>query len=171
MIRRSLFVLSIILFGTLLFGMTTSRSAYAIVCPDGSVLPDERADECPPATGADAREVASCDSGSFLGFPKWYKYIQGTISQSPVTGLPQCQPIINGLNDIWKIVAAVVEMLLRVAALLAIGFVVYGGVTYTISQGQPDKTKQALQTIISAIVGLAISVVATAFVTFVAGRF
>ena len=64
-----------------------------------------------------------------------------------------------------------IDLLLRLSALIAVGFIVFGGVTYTISQGQPDKTKEALRTIINALVGLAIAVVATAFVSFVAGRF
>jgi NAD/NADP transhydrogenase beta subunit len=79
--------------------------------------------------------------------------------------------VLNGLNDIWRVVAAVVEMLLRISGLVAIGYIVYGGIQYVISQGQPDKTKTALQTVINALVGMAISVVATAMVTYVAGRF
>lgn len=119
-----------------------------------------------------ATEIDGCDKGSaFFGFPKWYKYLEAVEFTDPVTNRVQCQPTIKGINEIWLIVAAVVEILLRVGALLAIGFIVYGGVTYVLSQGQPDKTKQSLKTIIDALVGLAISIIATALVTFVAGRF
>jgi hypothetical protein len=82
-----------------------------------------------------------------------------------------CQIKIKGLSDIWKIVAALIEALLRIASLVAIGFVVFGGITYTTSQGAPDKTKAALSTIISALVGLTITIIASATVGFIAGRF
>ena len=120
------------------------------------------------------RVLATCQPKTqiFL-FPTWYKYLDSQTSPDPdpLTGATVCQPKINGINDIWKVVAAVLELLLRLATLIAIGFVVYGGVTYTLSQGAPDKTKQALTTIIDALVGLVIAIVATALVSFIAGRF
>lgn len=116
--------------------------------------------------------AAPCQpGGSFLGLPTWYKYLEGQQVEDDATGASNCQPMLQGANDIWKVVAAVLEMLLRVASLVAIGFVVYGGVTYIISQGSPDKTKEALKTIISALVGLLISIIAAAVVGFIAGRF
>lgn len=115
----------------------------------------------------------TCDysEASFLGFPKWYKYLERSSYRDVPTGTIQCQPNLNGIADIWKIVAAVIEIFLRIGALIAIGFTVYGGIQYVVSQGQPDKTKQALMTIINALIGLTITVVSTAFVTFIAGRF
>jgi ABC-type Fe3+ transport system permease subunit len=112
-----------------------------------------------------------CSSGSFFGLPSWHKYLPGNNYTNPDTGVSSCTPKIDGLNDVWKIVAAVIEILLRLSSLIAIGFIVYGGVLYLISQGSPDKTKQALQTIISALVGLVISIVAAALVGFIASRF
>ncbi len=115
--------------------------------------------------------AAKCDSGGFLGFPSWHSHLEGVTFTDPDTKETSCTPQINGLNDIWKIVASVIEMLLRIASLAAIGFVVYGGVSYTLSQGSPDKTKEALKTIINALVGLAISIISAALVGFIAGRF
>lgn len=109
---------------------------------------------------------ASCPGGDFFGFPKWYKYLDG--ATEPLSHL--CTPQISSINDIYLIVAAVIEMLLRVAALLAVGFVIYGGVEYSISQGEPERTSRARKTIINALVGLAISVTAAAVVAFMAAR-
>lgn len=106
----------------------------------------------------------SCPGGDFLIFPKWYKYLEGTTD--PITGV--CGPTLNGLNDVWLIVAAVIEILLRVAAIIAVGMVIYGGVTYITSQGEPDKTNRARSTIINALVGLLLAVMAAAVVNFVA---
>lgn len=101
----------------------------------------------------------------FFGFPRWYKYLHGIQETSG------CTPKITSLGDVWLILAAVIEMLLRVAALAAIVFVVIGGVKYITSQGQPDQTAQAKNTIINALIGLVISVGAAAIVSFIAGRF
>lgn len=115
--------------------------------------------------------AAPCAGGSFLGFPKWYKYLNGHTIAEGLPGAGSCAPKITNVNDIWLIVAAFVEILLRIGGLLAIGYVIYGGVQYIMSQGDPGKTNQARSTIISALVGLVIAVGATTMVTFVAGRF
>lgn len=108
-------------------------------------------------------DANACGDGGFPGFPTWYAYLQTT----NVDG--NCTPTISGLNDIWLVVAAVIEILLRVAALVAVFFVIYGGVKYIISQGNPDETTQARMTIINAMIGLFIAVSAAAIVQFIAG--
>jgi len=105
---------------------------------------------------------AACPGGGFLGFPTWYKYLNG------VTTNGACAPQVSGLNDIWLIVAAVIEILLRVAALAAVGFIIYGGFQYITSQAEPSKTTEARGTIINALVGLVIAIMATAIVGFIA---
>ena len=103
--------------------------------------------------------------GDFFGFPTWYKYLKQTAD--PNNGL--CTPHLQGFNDIWLIVAAIIEILLRVAALAAVGFVIYGSITYITSQGEPEATGQAKNTIVNAVIGLAIAVLAAAIIQFVAG--
>lgn len=58
---------------------------------------------------------------------------------------------------------------LAVGALSAI-FIIVGGLQYVISAGDPQQTARAKNTIIYAVVGLAISVFATAIVNFVLNR-
>ncbi len=106
--------------------------------------------------------AASCGGGSFLGFPKWYKYLPA------VPGSYPCSPQVTSLTDIWLIVAAIIEILLRISALLAVVFVIYGGFSYTTSQGDPEATGRAKNTLVNALVGLAIAVTATAIVSFIA---
>jgi hypothetical protein len=103
--------------------------------------------------------------GGFFGFPHWYKYLDGI---QDVNGV--CTPHLNGINDIWLVVAAVIEILLRVAVILSFIMVIYGGVNYITSQGEPDKTSQAKNTIVNALLGLAIAVLAASIVAFIAGR-
>lgn len=165
-----------------------SQKAFAadptIPCADGTLVAapptnlgaeDKKAviqSECEAHGGTKQDFAAGCKPrGSFFGMPTWFKYLNGDSVTDEGTGITSCSVRLNGLSDIWKIVAAVVELLLRFASLISIGFVVFGGILYTVSQGQPDKTKQALRTIINALIGLAIAIVATAIVSFIAGRF
>jgi hypothetical protein len=117
--------------------------------------------------------AAACNpsGGGFLGFPTWYKYLHGVSAPNGAGNANTCLPQVGSLSDIWLIVAALVEILLRVAGLAAIIFVIYGGVQYITSQGEPDKTGRAKQTVLNALIGLVIAIGATIFVTFVAGRF
>lgn len=106
---------------------------------------------------------SSCNHGSFLNFPTWFEYLPG----STVNGV--CSPQIKSLSDIWLIAAAIIEILLRIAAILAVAYLMYGGFNYITSQGEPDKTSKAKSTIINALGGLVVAVMATAIVGFIAG--
>ena len=105
--------------------------------------------------------AGACKTPNFLSFPTWYQFLPTA---------KDCSPKIGSLTDIWLVVAAILDILLRVAALVAVGYVIYGGVKYTISQGNPDETTKARATILNALTGLFIAVTASAIVQFVAGR-
>ena len=107
---------------------------------------------------------AACAGGNFLFFPTWYHYLN---SIPDANGL--CTPQITSLSDIWLIVAAVIEILLRLAALVAVGFIIFGGFEYITSQAEPANVEKARKTIINALVGLTIAILAAAVVTFIAG--
>lgn len=111
--------------------------------------------------------ASSCTGGGFFGLPAWYSYLPGTID--PQTH--QCIPQFSNINDTWLVVAAIIEMLLRVAAIVAVFMVIFGGVTYTTSQGNPEATSKAKNTIMYALIGLLISISAALLVTFVAHSF
>ena len=101
----------------------------------------------------------------FFGFPTWYKYLPG----QPVEG--GCIPRLTQLNDLWLILLAVVEMLLRLAAIAAVVYVLYGGVKFVTSRGNPEKTASARTAVQDALIGLIIAVAAIAVVSFVGSRF
>lgn len=106
-----------------------------------------------------------CNLGgdTIFGFPHWYQYLNGVLDDHGT-----CLPQIQGLSDIWLIVAAIIEVLLRVAALVAVVFVIYGGFSYTTSQGDPEGTARARKTIVNSLIGLAVAVMAAAIVSFIA---
>lgn len=106
----------------------------------------------------------ACSGGGFLFFPTWYKYLPGNVDAN---GL--CSPKLTSLNDVWLIIAAILEILLRLAALMAVGFIIYGGFEYITSQAEPANVEKARKTIINALVGLIIAILATAIIGFLAG--
>ena len=112
-----------------------------------------------------------CENASFFGLPVWYKYLKKVNYDDIELGTRSCHPELQSSWDVLLILAAVVEGLLRIGMVIAVIYIIWGGVTYITSQGEPDKTKQALKMIISALVGMAISIVSTAAVSFIAGRF
>lgn len=103
--------------------------------------------------------------GSFFQLPTWYKYLPGTCADGLT--LPPNYNIVDGIP---LILLAVLEIALRIAGLVAVIFVVYGGVTYVISQGEPDKVAQAKGTIINALAGLLIATFAVAIVSFIGNQ-
>lgn len=106
---------------------------------------------------------ADCER-KFLTFPSWYTYLQ-------VNNTQQCAPKLTGIDDIWLIALAVVEILLRVAVLAAIAFVVYAGIKFAASRGNSDKVQSARNTLIDALTGLIIAIIATALVAFIGRSF
>lgn len=108
--------------------------------------------------------------GGFLGFPTWYKYLNPRIevsSDNPQAG-PQCVIDFSfSAQKIGAVLLAVFEIITRIAVLVAIVFVIWGGIQLQISQGEPDRFARAQTTIINALIGLAIAVSATAIINFV----
>jgi hypothetical protein len=112
----------------------------------------------------------ACDkSSAFLSFPVWYKYLDVGIKDGDPCAIKGPATVDGNLDwekAIPRVGLAVVEILLRVAGLVAVGFTIYGGFKYTTSQGEPENLKQAQSTIINALVGLVIAMLATAIVNF-----
>ena len=59
------------------------------------------------------------------------------------------------------------EIILRIGSVVAIGFVIFGGFQYIISQGEPERIKNSRTTIINAIVGLVVTIFASAIVSLI----
>lgn len=114
--------------------------------------------------------AADCQARpKFFGLVPWYNYLpyvddgNGGCKLSSFTTLgPQSSFLLIGL--------AIVDDLLRVAALVSVGFVIYGGIEYITSQGSPDSTKKAQQTIINALIGLVVALLAVGLVSFIGSK-
>lgn len=100
-----------------------------------------------------------CDT--FLGIPPWYEYVSG----------PGCGEVeINSLNDIWLIGLGVVEILLSVATLAAIIYFLFGTIQLIVARGNPESIASARSSMTNALIGLAIALLSTTLVSFIAGR-
>lgn len=73
---------------------------------------------------------------------------------------------ITSLTQIPIVVANIIQILLAIIAVLAVIFIVYAGIQYIISQGDPGKTQSAKSTITNAVVGLLLSASAYILVDF-----
>ncbi len=121
-----------------------------------------------PASVAAAQEqYCKGVSGGFLDFPTWYKYLD------PVWDGTSCNIKADFTGDptvAGRILLAVFEIMLRIGGIVAVLFVLYGSIQYIISQGEPENIKNARTTIINALVGLVITMVATGIVNLIGGR-
>lgn len=100
-------------------------------------------------------------SSGFFSFPTWYEYLCPS---------PNGNPQITNINDIWLIVLAIINILLRVAAMIAVFYIIYGGIKFMTSQGNPEEINKAKSTILSAVIGLIICVIADVSISFIAGQ-
>lgn len=122
-----------------------------------------------PAAADHRNETPGCSSSTagFLGLPTWYKYLHPNYDASS----GECLLDINLTSPAFygSVLFAVFEIILRLGAIVAVGFVIAGGFWYMLSQGEPEKTRMAKNTIINALVGLAITMLSVALVNLVAG--
>lgn len=108
-------------------------------------------------TGGGTGESVGC-SGYVLGFPQWS------------TGLPcgpDGSPRPTKLNDMWIIVLNITQMIIMAAGYAGVGFFIWGGFTYIMSQGDPSKITEAKNTLLNVVIGLIIVMGSIAIINFV----
>ena len=105
-------------------------------------------------------------NGDFFGLVPWYKYLP----TDPTSCRINLDLAGGGLPKLWLIGVAVLEDLLRIAGIVAVFFVIYGGIKYLNSWGAPENTKAARDTILNALIGLGIAVIGAAAVGFIGGK-
>lgn len=110
---------------------------------------------------------------NFFGLPGWYEYMRMDancrviFNSAPNGGAPTAADFFGAFVLIGL---AIIDMLLRIGGIVAVAFVIYGGIQYVTSQGESDKTAKARGTIINALIGMAICMISVALVSFVGKR-
>lgn len=107
---------------------------------------------------------------SFFGLQPWWRYLPAS-DFKVINGSCDIRSFSlprggGGTNDIFLVLLAVIDDLLRVAGIVAVGFVIYGAIKLIASQGEPDARANARSTIFDALIGLAITIVAIGLVSF-----
>lgn len=132
-------------------------------------------DKLPTPSFVAAIREGSCTDKTLFGLPTWYKYLDIKEAKSATGDVIGCDvqadfTKASGELDgsiLMKIALGIVDILLRLAALIAVGFVLFGGFKLLSSQGESKGLTESRQTIINALVGLVITLVATGIVTFI----
>jgi hypothetical protein len=111
--------------------------------------------------------AAPCKSAMISFLPTWYEFLPADPSD---TSRP-CAVAFAFPDDIGRIALAAVDILLRVAAIVAVGYIIYGGFQYILTRGEPEKISNSRKTITNAVIGLVITMVATGIVTLIGNAF
>ena len=137
---------------------------------------NQRAAAAPLHVPVVVADVTDACSGGFFGLEPWYHFMPKELN-------PDCS--INCFNildqstanecgqqssDIPGVLLAVIDDLLRVAGLVAVAFIIVGSFQFVASRGNSERAAQAQGTVISALTGLAVALVAVAFISFIGSR-
>jgi Type IV secretion system pilin len=76
----------------------------------------------------------------------------------------------SGSTGVYTILKNVVNVLLTIGGIIAVIMIIVGGIKYTTSTGDSGSVNSARETIIYAVVGLVVSIMAFAIVNFVLNR-
>ncbi len=130
---------------------------------------------------ANSTGTTNCQSKpTFFGLLPWYQYLTLYAAKQPAQlGQPVCEVCFDVLgnqsqagcpksatSDISLVLLAIVDDLLRVAGMIAIVMVLYSSVKFITSQGEPDAVAQARKSIVNALIGAVIALVAVVLVSF-----
>lgn len=111
--------------------------------------------------------AASCGRGNILGFRPWY---DGLVDGNCNIRSPQADTDGDGLRRfVWRIIINIADTILKLAAYVSVGVIIYGGFVYLTSAGIPDKAIKGRKTIIGAVVGLVVALSAVGLVNLVGG--
>lgn len=76
-----------------------------------------------------------------------------------------CEP--PGLDDVEKLIYNGLSIALGLVGTIALIYLIYGGVTYMTSGGNPDKVGQAKNTIFYAILGIVLTILSWSIITYI----
>ena len=106
----------------------------------------------------------SCGVTGVLGFRPWYAGLcENDDPKSPIM-TPDKKDQGSIARFVWTIVLNILIDLSVAIGYLALGFVIYGGYMYIISQGDPGKAMKAKKTLTNAVVGTIIALSASVVV-------
>jgi hypothetical protein len=112
--------------------------------------------------------AGQCADKTFLGLRPWYHYLN--LNSQCDFDASHPFTLLGRNSDLLLIALAIIDDLLRIAGLVAVIFIIYASIKYVISQGSPDETSQAKSTLINALVGLAVALIAVGLISFLSAQ-
>ncbi|MBI3889822.1 hypothetical protein HY312_04615 [Candidatus Saccharibacteria bacterium] len=117
--------------------------------------------------------AGTCKGAAIVAIPPWYDNLcgsDGKTLQSPKEFANTGGQDKTGIGKYLTIIAMnIVTILLYVTGYVSLAFIIWGGFKYIISGDSSNGTSAAKTTILNAIIGLIISIMAIAIVKFIAG--
>ena len=118
-----------------------------------------------------ATSNAEVMADSFLGLHQWYEGLESIDGCKDAT-LVGCNIDENGNNAakiVWTIVLNIVADIALVIGYVAVGFVIYGGITMLTSLGDPGKFAKGRKALIDALTGVAIGILGAVIIRAIIG--
>lgn len=112
-----------------------------------------------------AESVVRCPDGSIS--------TDGTISSSGCSGSEGLSALNQNSannNDLMGTINTAINVILGVIGFLAVAMIIVGGISFTTSQGDANKTTKARNTILYGVIGLIVALLAFAIVNFILGN-
>ena len=79
-------------------------------------------------------------------------------------GINGCGTTDTDINTVWDWAGMIVGWILIAVGIICVVFIILGGIRYATSGGDPEKVKSAKNTLLYAIIGLAIALLASVIV-------
>lgn len=113
--------------------------------------------------------LAFIASVAFVAVPAFAYEGNEICTQSKFENDPNYEIICGSHNneDAQNRVATILQFVFGIVGIIAVIVIIIGGVFYVTSQGDPGKTKRARDTILYAAIGLVVSLLSFAIVTFI----
>jgi len=129
-----------------------------------------------PTVASAASSLNACTGDGNFFLPTWYKGLcesDGKTIASPVTGASgsTTDGTKNALTTwVSKLALNIVQILLTVVGYVSLGYIIYGGFMYMTQGDSSSGTASARKTIQNAVIGLVLSIMSVAIVSFIANR-
>lgn len=78
---------------------------------------------------------------------------------------------IPGVNANSTVLGNIFNVVLALAGAIAVAFIVWAGIQYVLSRGEPAKIKQAKDTILYALIGIVVVMLSFVIVNYIVGQF
>lgn len=149
--RKKLLFTSVLILGVLMFGVVSSNRTYAEPCVDDVTTPD-------------VDESASCAAGGGGG-----SAVDSACSGVEALGV-KCDSAGTAQEVIEGPIGTIIDLISYAVGVACVVMIIYGGFRFITSGGNADATKSARNTILYALLGLFIILIANILINFVFGQ-